>query len=100
LTVQTTTFDTAVAEAPGPVDVVKMDCEGGEYELIYASSPASWASVRRVVLEHHPVEGESWDALRSWFEAVGLRVVRHESSDSGLGTAWLARPDNVPPVPE
>ena len=43
-------------------------------------------------MEYHPVPGESWDELRSWFEKVGLTVTRHESDGPGLGTAWLARP--------
>jgi FkbM family methyltransferase len=89
--VPTTTFDDAVTAAPTPPDVVKMDCEGGEYALVYASSAASWAAVERVVMEYHPVPGESWDELRAWFERVGLTVVDHESDSPGLGTAWLAR---------
>src|SRR5581483_508672 len=36
-------FDDMVAAAPGPVDFVKIDCEGGEYEGVLGSSPASWA---------------------------------------------------------
>jgi FkbM family methyltransferase len=91
ITVTTTTFDQAIADAPAPFDVVKMDCEGGEYELVYASSPQNWTSVQRVVMEYHPVEGESWDKLRAWFEQVGLKVVRHKSDSPGLGTAWLER---------
>jgi FkbM family methyltransferase len=91
--VPTTTFDDAVAAAPTPPDVVKMDCEGGEYALVYASSDASWASVQRIVMEYHPVDGESWDELRAWFERLGLRMTRHESDSPGLGTAWLARTD-------
>jgi FkbM family methyltransferase len=89
--VPTTTFDAAVAAAPAPPDVVKMDCEGGEYALVYASSEASWATVSRVVMEYHPVPGESWDELRSWFENIGLTVSRHEPDGPGLGTAWLTR---------
>lgn len=89
--VRTATFDGAVAAAPGPFDVVKMDCEGGEYALVYASSKSNWDSVSRVVMEYHPVEGESWDELRTWLESVGLKVYRHESLAPGLGTAWLAR---------
>jgi FkbM family methyltransferase len=91
ISVPATTFDRAVAEAPAPVRVVKMDCEGGEYELVYASLPASWASVQRVVMEYHPVAGESWERLSTWFSAVGLQVVRHVSDSPGLGTAWLER---------
>jgi FkbM family methyltransferase len=89
--VSTSTFDDAVRDAGGAVDVVKMDCEGGEYALVYASAPESWASVQRVVMEYHPVAGESWDELRTWFDGVGLRMVRHKSNAPRLGTAWLAR---------
>lgn len=89
--VRTVTFDGAVAAAPAPFDAVKMDCEGGEYALVYASSKQNWAGVQRVVMEYHPVEGESWDELRAWLEGVGLTVYKHEALAPGLGTAWLAR---------
>jgi FkbM family methyltransferase len=88
VTVETTTFDAAVHSAP--VDLVKMDCEGGEYDLVYASSPESWASVQRLVIEYHVVAGQSWDELRSWFEKVGL-TVQYEDSHGGLGVAWMSR---------
>ena len=89
--VRTTTFDAAVAAAPSPPDIVKMDCEGGEYALVYASSPQSWASVSHVVMEYHPVAGQSWDELRSWLGRAGLTVARHQPIAPGLGTAWLVR---------
>jgi len=96
IVVTTSTFEQALAQSPAPFDVVKMDCEGGEYDLVYGSSPDSWNSVNRVVMEYHPVQGESWGALRSWFEDVGLSVVRHVSDDPGLGTAWLSRDGDAP----
>jgi len=89
--VPTTTFDLAVAAAPRPPDVVKLDCEGGEYAMVYASSESSWSSVSKIVMEYHPVPGESWDELSSWFSKIGLIVTRHEPHGSGLGTAWLSR---------
>jgi FkbM family methyltransferase len=89
--VRTTCFDDVVAAAPAAVEFVKMDCEGGEYEFVYASSPASWDTVRRIVVEYHPVQGESWDQLRAWFAERGLIMVRHEPVRDGLGTAWLSR---------
>lgn len=89
--VPTLSFDDAVAEAPGPVRFVKLDCEGGEYQLAYRSSPASWDSVERVVLEYHDVPGESWAELRAWFASVGLHLVAHRPERADLGLAWLAR---------
>lgn len=89
--VRTTTFDAAVAAAQEPPNLVKMDCEGGEYEAVYASSRNSWASVFCVVMEYHPVPGESWSDLSRWFADAGLDVLRHKPAAPGLGTAWLGR---------
>lgn len=88
--VRTTTFDEAVAAAAAPVDFVKIDCEGGEYDLVLNSAPQSWSNVHRVVIEFHPVPGHSWDELRDYFAACGLDVV-HEDSAAGYGCVWLSR---------
>jgi FkbM family methyltransferase len=96
-TVKTTTFDAAVAAAPAPFDVVKIDCEGGEYDLVLASSPASWSSVQRVVIEFHPVDGHSWAELRAFFDGVGLSIAREEPLGPGYGVVVLSR-DPLPPL--
>lgn len=88
--VRTISFDDAVAAAGAPVDVVKIDCEGGEYDLVLASSPASWACVQRVVLEYHPVFGHGWAELESFFAYVGLTVQQIGTLD-GYGAVWLSR---------
>lgn len=97
ITVQTTTFDSAVTAAGGPIDLVKMDCEGGEYDLVYASSPDNWSSVQRLVIEYHPVAGQSWNELRTWLEKVGL-TVQYEQSHGGIGVAFMSR-QQLPPLP-
>lgn len=91
LQVPTATFAQALAAAPAPIELVKLDCEGGEYALVSACTPQDWTAVQRVVLEYHPVPGQSWDELRDWFAGAGLHVVRHKPGRPGLGTAWLAR---------
>jgi FkbM family methyltransferase len=94
--VQTYGLDDIVAEYGGTIDVMKIDCEGAEYDLVYNSKRENWSTVQRLVLEYHQVEGQSWDELRSWFGEVGLSVVRHEPVTAGLGTAWLSR-EPLPP---
>ena len=89
--VRTVTLDGVVAQAATPIEFVKMDCEGGEYDLVYGSSKDSWATVQRLVLEYHEVAGETWAELRDWFAAAGLRVIRDEPEHAELGTAWLSR---------
>lgn len=88
--VETVAFDDAVASAPLPVAVVKIDCEGGEYDLVLGSAPTSWSTVQRVVIEYHPVDGHTWPELRDWFDALGLRVQAENCAD-GYGCVWLSR---------
>jgi FkbM family methyltransferase len=89
--VETISFDDVVARSARPIELVKMDCEGGEYDLVYRSTPENWQTVQRLVLEYHPVAGQSWEELRAWFADVGLHVVRSSPGTPGLGVAWLSR---------
>ncbi|GAA4672606.1 FkbM family methyltransferase [Nocardioides nanhaiensis] len=94
VTVPCSTFDAAVAGAGGPVQIVKMDIEGAEYDVILRSDPASWADVRKVVMEYHPVEGHSLAELTDFLAAVGIHEVAHDpGTRAGLGVMWLARRD-------
>ena len=77
--------------APGPVDLVKFDIEGAEYESILESGPDLWLSVRRVVMEYHRMPGRSWADLEKFFASVGLDVVRRDQHPGEQGMAWLSR---------
>jgi hypothetical protein len=80
-----------VAALAAPPNVVKIDCEGAEYDLVSASTPENWEAVERLVIEYHPVAGHSWDELRGWFDAAGLSVQHEEELGEELGVAWLSR---------
>jgi FkbM family methyltransferase len=87
------TFAEALASASGPVRVVKIDTEGGEYDIVLGSNPSDWSDVERVVMEFHPVDGHSWDELHAFFSKAGLEVVHQELglNTDRLGTVWLSR---------
>lgn len=89
--VPTTALAEAFAGAPGPVDLVKFDIEGAEYEAILGSSPDLWHSVSRVVMEYHDMPGHTWSDLERFFAGVGLDVVRRDPVTPRLGMAWLSR---------
>lgn len=88
-------FDNAVAAARAdgnPVELVKMDVEGAEYDVVLRSSPASWADVRAVALEYHPVAGHSLDELLAFLAPLGLTPYHQEDgTEPGLGMVWLRR---------
>jgi FkbM family methyltransferase len=89
--VPTTALADAFAAAPGPVDLVKFDIEGAEYDAILQSSPDLWTSVSRVVMEYHDMPGRRWDDLETFFAGVGLELARRDPSSDRLGMAWLSR---------
>ena len=80
-------------------DLVKIDTEGGEYDMVLGSRPADWAGVRRVVLEYHNLPGHSWEELEAFFTSAGLNLVRREKFSQGLGMCWLSRDTLVDPAP-
>lgn len=84
------TLDALVMEAGSP-DVVKIDCEGSEYDIVLASSAGSWAGVRRVVVEYHDVAGHGWDELEERFASLGFSVLDRKPVTPRQGTAWLDR---------
>jgi len=82
---------TAIAASGGP-QLVKLDCEGGEYGIILDSDPALWESVRCVLLEYHPVRNHSWAELQTRFARLGFRTSWHDPDETpGLGMAMLIR---------
>lgn len=81
----------AFEAAGGAVDFIKIDAEGAEYDIVLNAPPELWKTVRRVVMEYHPLPGRSFDELTSFFEASGLHLARHEPTAPGLGLAWFSR---------
>jgi FkbM family methyltransferase len=72
------------------VALLKLDCEGSEYELVLETSPSAWARVRRIVMEYHAVPGHEPSELVERLEAHGFRLVR-ERSGAEVGTYWFSR---------
>ena len=96
--VPSVTIRDAFERAGRPVDVVKIDAEGAEYDMILGSTIDDWAPVRRVVMEYHRVEGHAWKELESFLDAAGLHVACHGFGGQGYGMAWLSR-DELEPRP-
>jgi FkbM family methyltransferase len=84
-------FDDLVSER-GPYELIKIDCEGGEYDLVLSSAAESWASTTHVVAEYHPSAEHSFADLETHLARAGLRVVdREDSPIDRQGTAWFRR---------
>jgi FkbM family methyltransferase len=90
--VKAVSMESLVALAGGPPEVVKIDCEGGEYDAILNSPDWCWKEVRYLFLEHHPVVGHSFDELRDRLHRLDLDPIWYDAtSDPELGMGCFAR---------
>lgn len=90
--VKTVSLASLVAHAGGPPEVVKIDCEGAEYDAILSSPDWCWKRVRYLFLEHHPVAGHCFGELRDRMHRLGLEPLWHDvGPDPELGMACFAR---------
>ncbi len=99
VTVPAVSMREALTVSGRSADIVKIDTEGGEYDMVLGSDPADWAGVSRVVMEYHNLPGHSWEELETFFVRAGLRVVDRRPYTDGLGLAWLSRDDEAGPTP-
>jgi FkbM family methyltransferase len=76
------------------IDILKVDCEGAEYEILYQASPATLAGVGSIRMEYHPGP----DTLPSTLEELTAYLARHGlertyrlDADHGNGIVWFER---------
>jgi len=70
------------------IDLLKVDCEGGEYEMLPSLSSESAASIKSIMLEFHGSE----TPIRDWFKQNNFSITRYWPSpdEKNLGYLWAA----------
>ena len=68
-------------------DLLKLDCEGSEYEVLQGCSPEALGRVARIVGEYHEGPGivGDGDGLRRFLESRSFRVDHFEAIGAGSG---------------
>ena len=80
---------TAVERLGGTVDLLKLDCEGAEWEMFDPAEP--WQHIRNIRMEYHLFHGETVQDVERNLNGLGFEVV-HWKPDQGFGTVWASRP--------
>ncbi len=89
--VQAMTLGALLSEIPS-VDLLKMDIEGGEYEVLLGAGMETLRKIRRLILEYHPDEGAPTELL-THLQLTGFRVKHNAHNTKGYGLATLERRD-------
>jgi FkbM family methyltransferase len=78
----------AIERLNGSVDLMKLDCEGAEWDLF--SDLESFRKVRVIRMEYHLTGGRTLGDLRSAIQKLGFAIDRLEPNQ-GFGIAWMSR---------
>ncbi|MBV8193909.1 MAG: FkbM family methyltransferase [Candidatus Dormibacteraeota bacterium] len=73
------------------VDIVKLDCEGSEFEIIGGAPPDVLRRVRTFVGEYHASNGHNRDELSGHFNSAGFVTTFEGTGPTGLFTATRGR---------
>lgn len=87
-TVETTSLARIMAkDVPGGIDLLKLDCEGGEYDILFASD-APLEQVREIRMEYHCGRGPE---LADFLTSRGFRITRMQPEGPLTGMLWARR---------
>jgi FkbM family methyltransferase len=75
------------------VDLLKMDCEGAEYEILYPTPLSCLKRISKIRMEYHNLDsGEHHvGGLKRFFAQNGFAVTHQHSTSKTNGTLWVER---------
>jgi FkbM family methyltransferase len=75
------------------IDLLKINCEGAEYEIIKSCSPAEFERIGNIRLEYHNLEGlgRNGESLSRFLKAQGYRIERFTRYLKTSGFIWATR---------
>lgn len=75
-------------------DLLKLDCEGSEFKIIYGAPKELFQKIDTIFLEYHDwIDGEDSDKLKTYLENLGYKVQKfpnHKMKE--LGFLWCTQP--------
>jgi len=80
---------TAINRLNGHVDLMKIDCEGAEWDLM--KDRESFSRVRSIRMEYHLINGKTLNDFSNTVAGLGFTIV-NLIPNNGFGVAWLERP--------
>lgn len=75
------TLEQVVEEKVGKkIDLMKLDCEGAEYEILLNQDPKVFKKINRIIMEYHDLdEKRNFSVLTKYFEELGYYVKRYDN---------------------
>lgn len=80
-----TAFSKIIQQAGGTIDILKMDCEGGEWDLF--EDVDSWRNVNSITMEYHlwAKPGYTEDNVKEILQGLGFEIIFHNALSDRFG---------------
>ena len=89
-----TLADVVESEAAEGVDLLKVDCEGSEYDILLSAAPDLLRRIRNIVAEYHPSRQHEPAEIGRHLEAAGFEVtILPHPTLTGFGNLLAQRRD-------
>jgi FkbM family methyltransferase len=75
------------------VDLLKIDCEGAEFEILYATPASVFEKITELRLEYHDHDGPNanHEALQQFMKTMGYRLTYFRADAGRCGHQWFVR---------
>lgn len=80
---------TAIERMGGSVDLLKLDCEGAEWEIL--TLEGCWHGIRSIRAEIHFFNGETLDHAEAALKRAGFEILLAEMKNEEMATIWAKR---------
>jgi len=84
----TTTTLASIVRPLGSVDLLKLDCEGGEYEILFGADARVFSRIWTIKLEYHKGREEE---LETTLGRYGFARTRLETWNERVGNVWFSK---------
>lgn len=78
----------------GRCDLLKIDCEGAEYEILYNLPDEYFRKIKEIRLEYHNYlnnKKNTGDSLRRFLEEKGFAVLKNKKTSNSQGDLWFKK---------
>ena len=84
--IEVVAFGDWLKQTPGSFDLLKMDCEGSEWEIVRGTSPSDFGRFHAIIAEVHgdPTGSLPVEKFGALVEACGFRTIRWDRKPAGL----------------
>ena len=88
-TVRTTNLAEILArDVRQDIDLLKLDCEGAEYDILFTATPTDIQRIREIRMEFHLGRDEE---LKVFLQHAGFEITNFRRDSADSGSLWARR---------